>query len=183
MKKIFFLCLVAALMLVSGCEYSVTHTSDASLSVDSNGKVDTSASSSVYTERTENGKTVNNSASVSVGSKGASANAGTSSAKQSVEGLSYTVEDADLRKGEAELDGYFTNNGSQPIKITSITLYMEFYDEKGKLIWADESEIKNINLVVKPGGKEIHDFVITNPDAPDFKGKSFDMKYRMQFGS
>ena len=181
MKKIFSLCLVAAMMLVGGCEYSATHTSDASFSVDSNGKVDTSASSSVYTERTENGKTVNNSASVSVGNKGASANAGSSSSNHSEEGLSYTVEDVDLRKGEAELDGFFVNSGSQPIKVSAVTLYVSFYDEKGKLIWEDEGEFKDVNLVVKPSGKATFDFVIKNPEAPAFKGTSFDMRYRMVY--
>lgn len=180
MKKLLLMCLLATAMTVSGCEYSATQTTESSFSVDANGKVETSASSSVYTERTENGKTVNNSASVSVGNKGAGASANTSTAAQSDEGLSFVAEDADLRKGEAEVSGYFANSGTNPIKINKINISMSFYDEKGKLIWNDETEINNINLTVKPGTKEPATLTIHNPQAPDFKG-NFDMKYTMNY--
>ena len=177
MKKILFLCLAAALMLAGGCSYSASHSSEASFGVNSNGKVETSASSSVYTERVENGKTVNNSASVSVGNKGASA--GTSSSR-SEGGLIYTVEDADLRKGEVEIDGYFTNNGTKPVTVKQVNVAFSIYDEKGKLIWEDES-VMDVDILVKPNGTNMTaDFVIHNPNAPDYRG-SFDFKYRMEY--
>lgn len=180
MKKILVLCLAAALIQVSGCSYSATHNSEASVEMNSNGKVETNALASIYTERVENGKTVNNSASVAVDSRGGSGNMKQTFSVKSEEGLAYTVKDADLRKGEAELDGYFVNSGSKQIKISTVFLTLEFYDEKGKLIWKDESEIKNLNLAVKPGEKATSNFVITNPDAPAHKG-SFDMKYTMEY--
>ena len=182
MKKLLLVGLVTVAMTVGGCEYSATQSTETSFSVDANGKVETGASSSVYTERTENGKTVNNSASVSVGSKGASSSATKSTSTQSDEGLAFTAEDADLRKGEAELVGYFSNSGTQPVKINKVHLYMVFYDEKGKLVWEDETDIGNINLTVNPGKKEAATLTIKNPQAPDFKG-NFDMKFNMDYSS
>jgi len=162
------------LLLVSGCSYSASHSSEASFGVDANGKVETSASSSVYTERVENGKTVNQSASVAVG---------TGTAAKSKAGLSYTAEDADLRKGETEIDGYFTNNGSEPFKIHRVKISFDVYDENKKMIWSDESVIENLNIVVKPGGAtETADFIIANPNAPAWTG-AFNLEYRMECDS
>ena len=182
MKKLLFIGLVTAAMAVSGCEYSASQTTETSFGVDSNGKVETNTTTSVYTERTENGKTVNNSASVSVGSKGTSANTNKSTAEQSAEGLSFTAMDADLRKGEAELVGYFSNSGTQPIKVNKVTLHITFSDVKGKIIWEDESEMDNINLTVAPGKKESATFTIKNPQAPAYSG-DFDVTFNMDYSS
>lgn len=172
MKKILVLCLVAAVMLVSGC--NVIRKSDA----DSNGN----AMSSIYKERVEDGKTVGNNASVPVGNREASDGIENIFSFRSADGLSYMVEDADLRKGEAELNGYFVNSGSNPIKVDTVHLAVEFHDEEGKSIWKDEKEFKNLKLVVKPKEKKKHDFIITNPNAPAFDG-DFDLRYEMDHSS
>ena len=182
MRKILLVCLVASIMLMGGCSYSVSHSKETSVGVDANGKIDASASTSVYTERVEDGKTVNHKASASVGSKGASAGVNQATSSSSEEGISFTVEDADLRKGEAEIVGYFTNDGSKSVKISKVYISFVFYDEKGKKIWEDDSEIENVNLVVNPGAKTKADFVITNSKAPRFDG-SFDLKYHMEYSS
>ncbi|MBO6179683.1 MAG: hypothetical protein J6O04_10945 [Selenomonadaceae bacterium] len=167
MKKL--LCVVAAgiLMIVGGCSCSSEHKTETAVGVNSNGKVETKVTSSVYTERTENGKTVNSKASVAVGSQGVN---------NEISGLSYIAEDADLRKGEAEIDGYFYNNGSNTVKINAVTLSFTFKDNNGKVIWEDTGKLDNLDLVVRPGEDVTYDFIVKNPNAPLYTGP-FDMKY------
>lgn len=173
--------LAATLMLMGGCSYSFSHSTETSAGIGEDGKIDASASTSVYTERVENGKTVNNQVTASVGRRDESA-ADPKASARSGEGISYTVEDADLRKGEVEIVGVFANGGSQSIKIDKVYVSFVFYDEKGKKIWEDETVIENLNLVVKPGTKTPATFVVTNPKAPSFNG-SFDMKYQIEYYS
>lgn len=180
MKKTTFVALVTAFMLSSGCSYSASQSSESSFSANSDGKVDISASSSVYTEKVENGKTTNNSASVAVNNKGASVNTEKSTSTHSDEGLTYTAVDADLRKGEAEIDGYFVNNGKNPVTIKEAHITLTFKDDKGKVIWQDETVINNLNLTVKPGEKAESNFVVTNPNAPAYSG-SFDLDYHIEY--
>lgn len=180
MKKIFLISLAIALMILGGCSYSASHDSKASVNVSTDGKVETSASSAIYTERVENGKTTNNSATVEVSNKGASANSSKGSSKESADGLSYTAIDADIRKGEAEIDGYFVNNGKNTVKISEVHVTLTFKDDKGKLIWHGDTVIKNLNIVVKPGEKEESNFIITGANTPGYDG-SFDMDYNIEY--
>ncbi len=179
-KSVWGVFLVATLLLMNGCSYSFSQSTETSVGVDENGKIDATASTSVYTERIENGKTVNHQASASVGHKGASANAEKTASSPTEKGFAFTVEDADLRKGEAEIVGYFINDGPKPIKLGKVYLTFAFYDEKGGKIWEDETVIENYNLVVNSGAKAPADFVITNPNAPAFTG-AFDLKYYVEY--
>ncbi len=179
-KSVWSVFLAVMLVLTGGCSYSFSQSTETSVGVDADGKIDANATTSVYTERVENGKTVNHHASASVGRKGASAGAEQAASSHSEEGIAFTVEDADLRKGEAEIVGYFINDGPKPIKLGKVYLSFTFYDEKGKKIWEDETVVENFNLVVNSGEKAPADFVITNPQAPFFDG-SFDLKYHMEY--
>lgn len=180
MKKTTIIALGTILMLTSGCDYSSSSTSKSSFSVSSNGNVETKTSSTVYTERVENGKTVNNSATVLVTNKGASVNTEKLSVKESKAGLSYMADDADLRKGEAEIDGYFINSGKNTVKISKVFLTLTFKNEKGNIIWQDNTTINNLNIVVRPGEKTESNFIITNPNVPAYNG-SFDMDYQIEY--
>ncbi len=176
MKKLFLAYLFTALMATGGCSYSWENTTETSVSVDSNGKVETSASSSVYSEKVENGKTVSNKASIAVKND----NAQKSATAKFDNDLSYTVEDADLRQGETEIFGYFMNNGQNTVTINSLTLSFTATGDNGKVIWEDGGEFSHLNLTIKPGQDVTYDFVIKNVKAPAYNG-SFNLKYNVNY--
>lgn len=180
MKKALLLCLTLIVMLCAGCEVSSSHESKVELNVDSDGKVNTKATSSVYAERVEDGKTINHSATMSVDKGTVKINASSTNAPKSDAPLSYTVEEADLSKGVVKIYGFFANDGKEPIKMKSVTISYTFYDNNGKVICKNESEILPVDLTVNPGATENLSFIINDPTAPDYKD-GFDLKYDIYY--
>ena len=69
-KKIFLLlCLALSLTLLGGCSYSASSTSESSVSVTANGKPQVNVSTSVNVERSMDGKSVNQKASIKLDSQ------------------------------------------------------------------------------------------------------------------
>ena len=69
-KKFFLLlCLALSLALLGGCSYSASSTSESSLSVTTNGEPQVKASTSVNVERSTDGKSVSQKASIKLDSQ------------------------------------------------------------------------------------------------------------------
>ena len=69
-KKVFLLlCLALSLTLLGGCSYSASSTSETSVSVTSDGKPQVNASATVNVERSMDGKSVSQKASVKLDSQ------------------------------------------------------------------------------------------------------------------
>ena len=72
-KKFFLLlCLALSLALLGGCSYSASSTSESSLSVTTNGEPQVKASTSVNVERSTDGKSVSQKASIKLDSQNGS---------------------------------------------------------------------------------------------------------------
>ena len=165
-------------MLCAGCEYSSSSETKTSVSVEEGGKV--KSTSTVYAERVENGKTTNHSATMSVDKGNVKLTTANSNAPQAKTPLSYTVEDADLNKGEVKIFGFLSNDNKETVKIKNVTISYTFYDNNGKVICRNESEVIPVNVSVAPNSDETLDLIINDPTAPNYKD-GFDMKYTLTY--
>ena len=173
------LCLTLSLTLLGGCSYSASSTTESSVSVTSDGKPQMNASASVNVERSTDGKSLNQKTSVYLDSQSGVGTSSRKTASRSEDGLQYVVENDILRKGETEISGYFLNEGGSDVRLKDITLSFAVANGK-KQIWADETDIVNANISVRPGEKKPHTFVVANPGAPAYDGP-FDFDYKMNY--
>lgn len=172
-------CLALGLMLLGGCSYSASSTSESSVSVTANGKPQVNASASVNLEQNTDGKSVNQKASINLDSQSGAGASHQKTVSRSEDGLQYIVEKIVLRKGETEITGYFLNEGGSDVRLKDITLSFTVMNGK-KQIWADETDIANANITVRPGEKTPHTFIVTNPAAPAYDGP-FEFDYKMEY--
>ncbi len=172
-------CLALSLALLGGCSYSASSTSESSVSVTANGKPQLNASASMSVAQNTDGKSVNQKASVKLDSQTGVEASRQKTASRSENGLQYIVEQVILRRGETEISGYFLNEGVTDVHLKDMALSFTVVNGK-KQIWADETDIANANITVRPGEQKPHTFVVTNPAAPAYDGP-FDFDYRMNY--
>ena len=179
-KRYFLLfCCALSLTLLGGCSFSASSTSESSVGISVDGKPKVNASASVNVEQSTDGKSVNQKASVKLDSQSGAESSHQKTVTHSEDGLKYVVEKVVLRKGETEISGYFLNEGGSDVRLKDITLSFTVTNEK-KQIWADETDVVNANISVRPGEKTPHTFVVANPGAPAYDGP-FDFDYKMNY--
>ncbi|MBQ8698949.1 MAG: hypothetical protein IJ521_08130 [Schwartzia sp.] len=172
-------CIACSLALAGGCSYSAGSTTETSVGIGEGGKPRASASASMNVERSTDGKTASQTASAKLDSQKGAGFSRRKSESRSENGMKYIVEDIRLRKGETEIYGYFSNEGTASVQMKSVVLSFHVTDGN-KNIWSDEGVFDDMDISVRPGEQRPYTFIVKNPEAPAYDGP-LDVAYHIRF--
>lgn len=82
------------------------------------------------------------------------------------------------QEGEAEIVGYFENEGDQGAYVKWTELDLTLLADNGQQMWADSGILHEVDdIYVGPGDYIAYTFYVQNPDIPEYHGK---YRYRYQ---
>ena len=172
-------CIACSLALAGGCSYSASSATETTVEIGDGSKPLASASASMNVERSTEGRTASQTASVQLDNQKGAGFSRRKSEARSETGMQYIVEDIRLRKGETEISGYFSNEGTASVQMKSVVLSFHVTDGN-KNIWSDEGVFDDMDISVRPGEQRPYTFIVKNPEAPAYDGP-LDVAYHIRF--